>query len=224
MKISTNPATAVPNGAAGSFARVFAPVQGQLDEVDRRISAQTRAFDPALEGYVTYAIGGGGKRLRPILVIAAAVAIGRRTRTPILDLALPTACAVEYIHTYSLIHDDLPAMDNDSLRRGRPTLHTIYGDGMQIRDWLYVEDHCRALELVLRAGTPGDCYTVGGGNALTNLQVLEAVCSGVDGLVQSVESFRRRYPACPAASGVPTSTLKKFVDDRLGHDRQMLRE
>lgn len=49
-----------------------------------------------------------------------------------LELALPTACAVEFIHTYSLIHDDLPAMDNDCLRRGRPTLHTVYGDGIAI--------------------------------------------------------------------------------------------
>src|SRR5262249_47702351 len=49
-----------------------------------------------------------------------------------IELALPAACAVELIHTYSLIHDDLPAMDNDSLRRGRPTLHTVYGDGVAI--------------------------------------------------------------------------------------------
>ena len=49
-----------------------------------------------------------------------------------MDLALPAACAIELIHTYSLIHDDLPAMDNDTLRRGRPTLHVVYGDGIAI--------------------------------------------------------------------------------------------
>ncbi len=79
-----------------------------------------------------YSLLGGGKRLRPVLVIAAADAIARRTGTRVLELALPTACAVEFIHTYSLIHDDLPAMDNDCLRRGRPTLHTVYGDGIAI--------------------------------------------------------------------------------------------
>jgi geranylgeranyl diphosphate synthase, type II len=75
-----------------------------------------------------YSVFAGGKRLRPVLTLAAAEAIdGSAT-----DLALPAACAIELIHTYSLIHDDLPAMDNDTLRRGRPTLHVVYGDGIAI--------------------------------------------------------------------------------------------
>jgi geranylgeranyl pyrophosphate synthase len=90
------------------------------------------ACPPLLSDAMRYSLLGGGKRLRPALVIAAADAIARRTGAPVLELALPTACAVEFIHTYSLIHDDLPAMDNDSLRRGRPTLHTVYGDGIAI--------------------------------------------------------------------------------------------
>jgi geranylgeranyl diphosphate synthase type II len=74
-----------------------------------------------------YSLSAGGKRLRPVLCLAAADAVqGERA------LALPAACALELIHTYSLIHDDLPAMDNDSLRRGRPTLHVVVGDGMAI--------------------------------------------------------------------------------------------
>src|SRR6185369_506762 len=56
----------------------------------------------------------------------------RRSTVSEVEVALPAACAVEFIHTYSLIHDDLPAMDNDSMRRGRPTLHTVYGDGIAI--------------------------------------------------------------------------------------------
>ena len=85
-----------------------------------------------------YSVFAGGKRLRPILSLAAADAVDaraarrRRTRSARLDLALPAACAIEMIHTYSLIHDDLPAMDNDTLRRGRPTLHVVYGDGIAI--------------------------------------------------------------------------------------------
>jgi geranylgeranyl diphosphate synthase, type II len=82
-----------------------------------------------------YSVFAGGKRLRPILTLAAADAVARSTgsRPDIAaDLALPAACAIELIHTYSLIHDDLPAMDNDTLRRGRPTLHVVYGDGIAI--------------------------------------------------------------------------------------------
>src|SRR4051812_17865460 len=75
-----------------------------------------------------YSLFAGGKRLRPVLTLAAAEAVDSSAA----DLALPAACAIEMIHTYSLIHDDLPAMDNDTLRRGRPTLHVVYGDGIAI--------------------------------------------------------------------------------------------
>jgi len=74
-----------------------------------------------------YSLIAGGKRLRPTLVLLAAEACGADPRD-----ALPAACAVEMIHTYSLIHDDLPAMDDDQLRRGRPTSHVVYGDAMAI--------------------------------------------------------------------------------------------
>jgi geranylgeranyl pyrophosphate synthase len=88
-----------------------------------------------------YSVFAGGKRLRPILTLAAAVAADDRLRgapnaardeSAAFDAALPAACAIELIHTYSLIHDDLPAMDDDTLRRGRPTLHVVYGDGIAI--------------------------------------------------------------------------------------------
>ena len=70
---------------------------------------------------------GGAKRLRPVLCLAAAEACGGA-----LDEALPLACAVECVHTYSLIHDDLPSMDNDDFRRGQPTCHKVFGDGMAV--------------------------------------------------------------------------------------------
>ena len=76
---------------------------------------------------MAYSLLAGGKRLRPILCLASADAVGGDR-----GLALPAACAIELIHTYSLIHDDLPAMDNDTMRRGRPTLHVIAGEGMAI--------------------------------------------------------------------------------------------
>jgi geranylgeranyl diphosphate synthase, type II len=74
-----------------------------------------------------YSLTAGGKRLRPVLCLASAEAVGGSTAA-----ALPAACAIELIHTYSLVHDDLPAMDNDSMRRGRPTLHVVAGEGMAI--------------------------------------------------------------------------------------------
>ena len=79
-----------------------------------------------------YSVMAGGKRLRPILVLSAADAVNNDPARDAAALALPAACAVEFIHTYSLIHDDLPAMDNDTLRRGRPTLHVVFGDGVAI--------------------------------------------------------------------------------------------
>jgi geranylgeranyl pyrophosphate synthase len=83
-----------------------------------------------------YSVFAGGKRLRPVLTLAAADTVARRRHDASPDasvaLALPAACAIELIHTYSLIHDDLPAMDDDVLRRGRATLHVVYGEGIAI--------------------------------------------------------------------------------------------
>jgi geranylgeranyl diphosphate synthase type II len=80
-----------------------------------------------LEEAMRYSLFAGGKRLRPILALAAAEAVGGS-----VEAALPASCALEYIHTYSLIHDDLPAMDDDDWRRGRPTNHKAYGEAQAI--------------------------------------------------------------------------------------------
>ena len=89
--------------------------------------AKTAILDEKLRESMAYSLMAGGKRLRPILLMAAADAVGvDGTRF------LPVACALEMIHTYSLIHDDLPAMDNDELRRGKPTNHVVYGEGTAI--------------------------------------------------------------------------------------------
>ncbi len=80
---------------------------------------------PRLLEAMRYSLLGGGKRLRPVLVIAAGALFGAP-----LDRVMPAACALEMIHTYSLIHDDLPCMDDDDLRRGRPTNHKVYGEAV----------------------------------------------------------------------------------------------
>ena len=84
-------------------------------------------YPPVIFQAVRYSLLAGGKRLRPILCLAAAEAAGGDYRA-----VLPVACALEMIHTYSLIHDDLPAMDDDDLRRGRPTSHKVFGEAVAI--------------------------------------------------------------------------------------------
>lgn len=82
---------------------------------------------PRLKKAMNYSLMAGGKRLRPLLLLAAAEACGKKPEN-----FLSAACALECIHTYSLIHDDLPALDNDDLRRGRPTCHKVFGEAMAI--------------------------------------------------------------------------------------------
>jgi geranylgeranyl diphosphate synthase type II len=94
---------------------------------------------------MSYSLLAGGKRLRPIICLAACDAVGGDRA-----LVMPAACAIEMIHTYSLIHDDLPAMDNDTMRRGRPTLHMIAGEGQAI----LAGDGLLTLAFTLLAGEP----------------------------------------------------------------------
>mgnify|MGYP001695021191 CR=1 FL=1 len=89
--------------------------------------AKTDVLDATLRASMAYSLMAGGKRLRPVLLMAAADAVGADGTK-----FLPVASALEMIHTYSLIHDDLPAMDNDDLRRGKPTNHVVYGEGIAI--------------------------------------------------------------------------------------------
>ena len=110
-------------------------------ELKEYVRTRRAAVDRALEGLLPaaivrpvtihkamrYSLFAGGKRLRPILCLAAAETCGGKTTT-----ALPLACALECIHTYSLVHDDLPSMDNDDFRRGRPTCHKAFGEGIAV--------------------------------------------------------------------------------------------
>lgn len=107
--------------------------QSYMQHTTERIEAELVRTIDAIDGHpdlheaMRYSLLGGGKRLRPLMVIAAAEALGGSA-----EQALPVACAVEMVHTYSLIHDDLPAMDDDDLRRGRPTNHKVFGEAMAI--------------------------------------------------------------------------------------------
>ena len=101
--------------------------QREVDRALDRFLPKASVAPATIHKAMRYSLFAGGKRLRPILCLAAAEACGGK-----ISLALPHACAVECIHTYSLIHDDLPSMDNDDLRRGRPTCHKVFGDGIAI--------------------------------------------------------------------------------------------
>jgi geranylgeranyl diphosphate synthase type II len=94
--------------------------------LDRVLPAESEPPE-TLHRAMRYSVFAGGKRLRPVLVIAGAEAVGGR-----MDDVMPTACALELIHTYSLVHDDLPAMDDDDFRRGAPTNHKVFGEAMAI--------------------------------------------------------------------------------------------
>jgi geranylgeranyl pyrophosphate synthase len=117
-------------------------LQAWLDARRREVDASLRRFLPSAPAAparvceaMTYSVMAGGKRLRPMLVLSAAEAVAEHQGESIDEaraLAMPAACAVELIHTYSLVHDDLPAMDNDTLRRGRPTSHVVFGEGTAI--------------------------------------------------------------------------------------------
>ncbi|MBI2878429.1 MAG: polyprenyl synthetase family protein [Candidatus Rokubacteria bacterium] len=98
-----------------------------VDEALARFLPPAETSPPTIHEAMRYSVLAGGKRLRPILVLAGAEVAGGR-----LDDVLPTACAFELIHTYSLIHDDLPAMDDDDYRRGRPTSHKVFGEAIAI--------------------------------------------------------------------------------------------
>lgn len=96
----------------------------------------------------------------------------------------------------------------------------IYGDGMNVRDWLHVEDHCRGIALVVQQGRAGETYAIGGGEELPNMAVIDAICDAVDTAFRNDPSLKQRFPDAPAANGIASSSLKTYVTDRLGHDRR----
>ena len=96
----------------------------------------------------------------------------------------------------------------------------IYGDGMQIRDWLHVEDHCRGIAAVLARGRVGETYCIGGGAELPNIAVIDTLCAAVDAAFAADPELAARFPDAPAARGFATTSLKTTVADRPGHDRR----
>jgi len=151
------------------YADLRARVDARLETLPAEDSVPT-----ALRQAFRYSLNAPGKRLRPVLVLMATDVCGGD-----IDDALPAACAVEMIHTYSLIHDDLPAMDNDTLRRGRPTNHVVYGEALAILTGDTLLTHAFATLAVtpLKPEITADCVRIlslaAGGAGMVGGQVLD---------------------------------------------------
>ncbi len=186
------------------LADFLARARARVDAALERCLPAPPACPALVSDAMRYSVFAGGKRLRPMLTLAAAAAVEAHSAetvrhrghsrshttdlddvgpasggfSPALEAALPAACAIELIHTYSLIHDDLPAMDDDTLRRGRPTLHVVYGDGIAILagDGL----HAEAFALLAREPVSDDPDVVG-----RKLRVIRGVAeaAGAGGMV-----------------------------------------
>lgn len=109
------------------FEKYWADRQKKVEKALQQVLPSEKTKPKTIHQAMRYSIFAGGKRLRPILCLAAAEVVSGK-----YDDAIPLACAVECIHTYSLIHDDLPCMDNDDFRRGKPTSHKVYGEGIAV--------------------------------------------------------------------------------------------
>lgn len=146
--------------------------KAQIDRALDEVLPGEEVFPPTLHKAMRYCIFAGGKRLRPILALAAAEAVGGNA-----DCLLTESCSLELIHTYTLIHDDLPAMDDDDVRRGMPTAHKVFGEALAVLagDALQTE----AFKILAGSGTKG----LHEPERLLNVICILAGASGSQGLV-----------------------------------------
>jgi geranylgeranyl diphosphate synthase type II len=169
----------------------------QIDDYLEQLRFSDESLTSRLVEAMRYSLLAGGKRIRPVLALATARAIGRDERE-----LLPLAAAIELIHTYSLIHDDLPAMDDDSLRRGRPTNHVAFGEEVAILagDGLYAEAFRHVLQR--QRGEPADVLA-----AVAELAAATAVDGMVGGQYLDVAGIAVEHPE-PAHALRRTHELK----------------
>lgn len=149
--------------------------QAWQDSVERALPDYVCGQDKAEGGLVVeaarYSLLAGGKRIRPVLMLAVAFMLGQPA-----GHVMPFACAVELIHTYSLIHDDLPCMDDDDLRRGRPTCHKVFGEAMAVLAGDYLLN--RAYEVLLDAIDPERPETVAAARLISRAAGVRGMIGG----------------------------------------------
>jgi len=164
---------------------------GPVDEALDRILPPESERPASVHAAMRYTVFAGGKRFRPVLVLLAARAAGGRE-----EEAMPAACAVEMVHAFSLIHDDLPAMDDDDLRRGKPTNHKVYGEAIAILAGDALLDHAfgALTELTRRDAIPDavrDLATAVGSTGLVGGQVEDVEAEGEEPDLDTVERIHR---------------------------------
>jgi len=162
----------------------FAPwVQTSLQQVEEALSAWVgQDAPPVLAAAMRYAVLDGGKRLRPLLVLATCEALGGNAQA-----ALRAACAVELIHAYSLVHDDMPCMDNDVLRRGKPTVHVhmgeatalLAGDALQALAFELITQDEQQVPLIMQARLCGLLARAAGARGMAGGQAIDLASVGL---------------------------------------------
>jgi geranylgeranyl diphosphate synthase type II len=179
----------------------------QVDEALNACLPPEDAYPPVLMKAVRYSLFAGGKRLRPILCLAAAESLGGSIAS-----VMPVACALEMIHTYSLIHDDLPAMDNDDFRRGHPTCHKLFGEAVAILagDALLTEAfHLMARRDPMTEADPatvlavmGDIAGAAGYDGMVGGQVIDILSEGAKGDADTLHYIHTHKTAALMAASV----------------------
>jgi geranylgeranyl diphosphate synthase type II len=192
----------------GYFAEQRARVDAALD----RALGPSESTPPRLLEAMRYAVLSGGKRVRPILALAACEAVPAAS-----ELAMPFGCAIEMIHAYSLVHDDLPAMDDDELRRGRPTVHVQFGEALAILagDALLTEAFRMAAEGAREVGVDpvralamiATIATAAGAGGMVGGQVADLEAEGRAADRALVEGIHRRKTAALLAAAVDVGAL-----------------
>ncbi len=178
---ATDPIPFGRDAFAARLARYAARVDAELEAILTVPDVPERRLHEAMR----YSASSGGKRIRPVLFLAVGDMLGGGS-----SLMLPFACALELIHAYSLIHDDLPAMDNDDFRRGRPTSHKVFGEAMAILagDALLNRSYELMLKSVLEAGTESAADLARCVRAMRCLADAAGACGMVGGQVIDMES------------------------------------
>ena len=189
--------------------------------VDRFLETlfQEKGGTARLKEAIRYSLLAGGKRIRPILTIAAAEACGWGGEGR--ELALPVGAVLELIHTYSLIHDDLPAMDNDDLRRGRPTSHKVFGEAAAILAGDSLLSESFALLSSLKTGRPEvllrvirEIAVASGADGMAGGQAMDLEVQGKKIPVEALERLHRKKTGCLIQAAVVAGAMVGGADPR----------
>ena len=208
---ATSPESVPSSGELPATFDFAAYLKLSRDRVEIALDASMGPERPeSLRDAMRYSLLAGGKRLRPILCLAACELVGGSS-----ERAMPTAVALEMIHTMSLIHDDLPAMDNDDLRRGRPTNHKVYGDAMAILAGDAMLSRAFEMVAVRSANVPadrllrvvGELALVSGAPGLVGGQVVDLESEGKAVDLQTLEYIHLHKTAALLRACVVTGAL-----------------